>query len=87
MTRSRADAYVLQDRRTGMYWCEGLRDDRKRGWHLLRSAATSYRTQALAIRGLRDINIDASLRARIDVVGIYAGATPPIESIHAPVTC
>jgi hypothetical protein len=41
MSRTRTEpreCFVLFDTRTGMYWCEGMRDERKRGWHLLRTS-------------------------------------------------
>ena len=63
----RDECFVLFDTRTGMYWCEGLRDDRKRGWHLLRASATTYHTRTEAFRALRAIKIDSPIRCRIQV--------------------
>jgi hypothetical protein len=83
MSRTRPDSYILQDRRTRMYWCDGLRDERKRGWHLLRVAATSYGTRTHAARSLNGIQCDAIMRARIEIVPVYEAATPPIEVVQA----
>ncbi len=81
MTR-RDEAFALFDTRTGMYWCEGLRDNRNRGWHLLRTSATTYHTRTEAFRALRAIKIDPPVRCRIQVHSI-ALAAPLFE----PATC
>jgi hypothetical protein len=74
MSRTRPDRYILQDRRTHMYWCEGMRDERKRGWHLLRTSATTYATRTEAFRALRAIQIDAVGRARVQCHAIPLAA-------------
>lgn len=83
MTRHRPIGYVLQDRITRMYWCEGLRDDRKRGWHLLQKYATQFTTRADAVRALNGIKIDRAGRARVQLVSLYEPAAPLLEAACA----
>lgn len=83
MSRQRPSAYLLQDTKTRLYWCDGLRDDRKRGWHLLAHYATQFTTRADAYRALNGIKIDRSGRARVQLVSIYEPAAPLLEAACA----
>lgn len=85
MSRTRPEGYILQDRRTHMYWCQGIRDDRNRGWHLLRAYATQYHIKADAVRELNAIECGAPARARIVIVPVYQAAeSPAIAPAQSP---
>jgi hypothetical protein len=89
MSRTRTEpreCFVLFDTRTGMYWCEGMRDERKRGWHLLRTSATTYPTRTESFRALRAIKIDPPIRCRIQVHTIPLAA-PLLEHAFEHTPC
>lgn len=80
MSRQRPSAYLLQDTKTRLYWCDGLRDERRRGWHLLEQYASRYSSRTEAYRSLNGIQIDRAMRSRIQLVPLYETAAPLLEA-------
>jgi hypothetical protein len=68
MSRTRPGGYVLQSTRNHKYWCTGLRDPSKRGWHTHIGAATHFSNRTEAAKARLAINVDAYARATIAII-------------------
>lgn len=83
MSRTHSGPYVIFERRTHKYFCVGIRNPEKRGWHSKSADATTFNTIAQAAAAKAGIQIHGrSNRASISIIPAPKAAQASAENMH-----